>query len=841
MSFSDFRLVQLEATAPAFEPAYGTLWTEAQGSQVDENEFNYITLENKYFKGLVKEGDTIKVSISSVGNQPASSRPLIITKGTLKLKIDNAEREPMPIEQGTTSADLVLTEEEIAKIQEGADVVLSWKDMTVAQVELLEKQPEPVVEEEELTDLVVNGTFDTPGVIAPWKTTGGFQNQTTATNQSGAFTVPFFENWNPSAKVNKMYQLIENIPNGKYKLRIAAFVNTLADPNESQFVFANEDKVYLTTGEPTAYEVTTEVTDNKIEIGLEQTTATANWMGIDNVSLSYIGPKNQFIKELAKMNLDPKQSVKTKDALQAAYDAFVADETDENKEALKAAIAATKVSINSYKILETGILPDNSLAGWTCTTFVDGQDVRWQVNTWSTEGNSDGTGMVTPFLENWTPGDKILGVGEIFYTLPGLDPGIYKFSALIRAYSEAGNAPTGASLFAGEREQEFSTGHSFEFNNNGKLLKGIYDSYAMTCEVGEDGIFRFGIKVKEERNFNWMAFKSCKVAYVGAAIDEAAVNELAATMPEGKMNAEVKAAAEAAIATAKATPNLDNYEAAAKAIATAEASVAAYAKMKKALDDMAAVLENTNVYTAEAYKANFTDQLGAYEAGTVLDADAAAFTMGSRLTGPLPSILLSAWSSVVENVPYINTWSVEGNNDGTNYLTPFFEYWVGDTESLAENTITATMDVDKKGYYDVTAWVRVRVKNGVTDPATGIKLQVNNGGLTEEGDDDNYDVSVTTGNQVGTSQFYLGEFTTIGWVKDDLKLNIKFKVSADNNISWLAFKNVKFTFNKEKTDGITNVNNAKNANDAIYNLNGQKVKKTGKGLYIINGKKVVLK
>jgi hypothetical protein len=99
---------------------------------------------------------------------------------------------------------------------------------------------------------------------------------------------------------------------------------------------------------------------------------------------------------------------------------------------------------------------------------------------------------------------------------------------------------------------------------------------------------------------------------------------------------------------------------------------------------------------------------------------------------------------------------------------------------------------------------------------------------------------VTNGEQVGNSQFYLGEFTTRGYVGDDLKLNIKFNVSADNNISWLAFKNVKFTY--PQTVGINEVNtNVENNVKSIYNLNGQKVEKTGKGLYIINGKKVVLK
>lgn len=137
------------------------------------------------------------------------------------------------------------------------------------------------------TSFVVNGTFTDN--VDGWSRTGGFQNSNRASNQSGDFTVPFWENWNPSAKENKMYQTINNIPNGTYKLKIAAFVNTLADPNESQFVFANNDKTNLTTTDPTFYEVWTVVTDNKVEIGLEQTTATANWMGIDNVSLTYYG------------------------------------------------------------------------------------------------------------------------------------------------------------------------------------------------------------------------------------------------------------------------------------------------------------------------------------------------------------------------------------------------------------------------------------------------------------------------------------------------------------------------------------------------------------------------
>ena len=44
----------------------------------------------------------------------------------------------------------------------------------------------------------------------------------------------------------------------------------------------------------------------------------------------------------------------------------------------------------------------------------------------------------------------------------------------------------------------------------------------------------------------------------------------------------------------------------------------------------------------------------------------------------------------------------------------------------------------------------------------------------------------------------------------------------------------------DENTGIQTVNTEKNA-EGIFNLNGQKVMKTQKGLYIMNGKKVVIK
>ena len=210
-----------------------------------------------------------------------------------------------------------------------------------------------------LTDFIVNGTFDERDVTAPWKTTTGAQNQATANNQSGAFGITnsfFFENWNPSAFTGKMYQEVPGIPNGTYKLSIAAFVQTFAgDGQTDQFVYANEDKTYLTTGTPTAYEVWFVVEDNFAEVGLNQTSAVSQWMGIDNISLTYFGPGNviaeaKFADILAEYEECTGQKMKTtiSDDLETAKANFDAEQSDANAAALKAAVEAAKASIKQY-------------------------------------------------------------------------------------------------------------------------------------------------------------------------------------------------------------------------------------------------------------------------------------------------------------------------------------------------------------------------------------------------------------------------------------------------------------------------------------------------------------
>ena len=509
------------------------------------------------------------IQIKSLTYHASDNEALAAAKADLKAALDaavavspasEALTAAIAVAQGVydASSDIEEVKAAIAPLQAATTFAVNCNSVAGATVAA------PVV-----TNFVVNGTFDT--TTSPWKTTTGAQNQALASNQTGAFTGKFFENWNPSNYTGKIYQVIENIPNGLYELSICAFVNNFKAG--ANFVYANADKKELTTGAPTAYTVRTTVTDNVIEIGLEQVEAVNEWMGIDNVSLKYFG------------------------------------EVDENY--AKDIYASTKAE------------------------------------------------------------------AEALLTA--------KMSAEALATLQA----------------------------------------ALAVEVDETS-------------------------------DEALL------------------AAEAALQ---------------EAMNSVKASVNFFANNKKAIDAMFALMESTNVYTAEAYStyaALAEEYLASYEAGTLTaTVDNPATVHGWHAEVAYDDLLLSAFgTNNFDTNLYINTWSTEGEGDGSEFKVPFFEYWTGDDNSLGATVKTATVaGLVPGGVYTLEAWVRTRAKNGVAaTEATGITLNVGAGEV----------VDVTEGAVVGESQFAHAVYTALGQADEEGNLVINFEVLADNNVSWLSFKNLKY-------------------------------------------------
>src|SRR5574344_237369 len=262
------------------------------------------TKETVTFTLTEKTSGTITLGYKSNGSGSAANPRLFFdnltltytdTKAALKDEITAATTLLGTIV--TTSSDYTDLNTAIAAAQAVADDASATGTQISAAKTALEKAEKTAklgfglatIDNPVLSTLVTNGTFDSS--TAGWTSTTKAQNSALAHNQTDAFTGNFWENWNGSAYTGKMYQKIADIPNGTYQLNICAFVNVLGDTG-TQFVYANNDSTNLTKISPTAYSVITYVSNDTIEVGLKQTVAKANWMGIDNVSLTYYSKDN---------------------------------------------------------------------------------------------------------------------------------------------------------------------------------------------------------------------------------------------------------------------------------------------------------------------------------------------------------------------------------------------------------------------------------------------------------------------------------------------------------------------------------------------------------------------
>ena len=362
-----------------------------------------------------------------------------------------------------------------------------------------------------------------------------------------------------------------------------------------------------------------------------------------------------------------------------------------------------------------------------------------------------------------------------------------------------------------------------------------------------DGILRVGSRLENNTSI-WAIWANYSLTYYGAdasidAVKNSSVfTDLAKLIKEGEALLDqvevdkVKNALNKAIEAGKAAKSLDDCNAAMAALKEAVAAAEGSVKAKDVLPKMKELVEMNNIATAEALEEYYGQWVTKYQEGTITKAEASALQDPTVLTGWHASLtcddyLLSAWDAEpdFQSPYYINTWSVEGDKDGTNFHVPFIEYWTGDDSSLGEKTMTAAIDGVPAGKYTVEAWVRVRMKNSGSAPTYGISMQANGSNP----------VDVCDGEEStdGTSTFFNKVYQIPVTIGADGALTVSFDIASDNNVSWLAIKNVRY-FDPNAT-GIKTVGTQKAAGQ-IFNLQGQRVNKATKGVFIQDGK-IILK
>lgn len=433
-----------------------------------------------------------------------------------------------------------------------------------------------------------------------------------------------------------------------------------------------------------------------------------------------------------------------------------------------------------------------------------------------------------------SPREVYQGAGNFKTQLTGLQKGVYKVAvhAFERAssnafcasldntiaynsvsYIEANGEQARVKGWAEDRVSDINPNSVTEAGSaftNGKYLNEVY------AYVGDEGTLDLKVAVPDWQGSHWFIFGNTTVTYYSDLTDaqKTVLINTAESVDNLAMNADVKTALTTALTNFKASATLDTYNTLSSAVTDAENSANAYASAKTALDNREKLYEDNNFITADAYQIYYTEPLAKYEARTLTTDEANAINnpyaiSGWRADANTNKFMGSAYGITDYNgaVPYVNTWSKEGESDGSNFKVPFYEYWVGDGDILGDKTLTTTKTGLTAGkVYKVTAWVRTRLSNKQTAPVKGITMDAGGSSVA------------ITGTQVGSSQLYLDNYTVYGTADSEGTLTVNFKV-AGTNASWLSFQNLKYEEATVTALDESSDNTIADASDAYVSLN----------------------
>ena len=379
--------------------------------------------------------------------------------------------------------------------------------------------PDPIIPVEETVSVDVTSAVKMDK--DSWNAGGTYAvNVTTTDGRTNTMVERYYGNF-PCEDV-PMKQIVTGLEDGKYTIVLEATSNLAWIQSDVEAGSKDVAYVYAKSGNgmavepivagretgfsvPGEYTLDIEVANGELEIGLGlKDVNKTNWHTIQIKSLTMAMPLEQAYEAVLPAAKQMLFTHLTSSVRELLSEALALPHSSDNYETLMYAMSSASAVASSYAIVEKGALENNSLDKWECT---NPQGIH--INTWSVEGNAgnDPSGMVTPFIENWVYRDNVLGDGLVSYSLPYLEPGdTYTVSALIRAYSEAGNDISGASFFVGDQSVDLATGTAFEYNG----MKGIYGTYTATGTVDWKGFLEFGVRI-EGATFNWIAIKDVKI------------------------------------------------------------------------------------------------------------------------------------------------------------------------------------------------------------------------------------------------------------------------------------------------------------------------------------------
>ena len=227
------------------------------------------------------------------------------------------------------------------------------------------------------------------------------------------------------------------------------------------------------------------------------------------------------------------------------------------------------------------------------------------------------------------------------------------------------------------------------------------------------------------------------------------------------------------------------------------------------------LLSKTNIATAVAY--NDT------ETNTIEDVDIANVTITRSIKADYNTVLLpfDLTANQVQNVFGSGTevFAFSENSSDANAITVYFN-------KVVAGTISANVPVLVKATAASTSQVFEGVQ--VVAPTGDVKVAGTNADF----------VGVYVPSNVAEGDYFIGNGAIYKSVGNTSINGFRAYIDVDNAAD---ARIVKFNIEGNETTAIEGLEIVNTNNGKIYNLNGQEVKKAQKGLYIVNGKKIVVK
>lgn len=439
------------------------------------------------------------------------------------------------------------------------------KELSTAFINAIKAQ---TTENSSWTDLIINPSFENN--FNGW-TNNGMDTQTnTSFNKEGEVYV---EKWQPNGTFG-VSQIISAMPAGVYKLTAKAKTRSISS---AKFFAGGIDVATKIADEENTYSIEFACdADADITIGFEGTGTGAvnSWIALDDFHLTLVSAGLPDVTAVTgKMN------VEVAAAQTAAIEAYNTNRTTANYNAAIAAIAAALASVDAYASAATAVAKakaikenhnlasaeaaatfaeaianienpynDGSLAdadaanaGTTLGTAVSGWranangaavkylnngfslndfDQALYVNTWSTEGASDGSNFEVPFYEYWTDNANSLGEKTWTGSLTGIDNGLYKVSAWVRVRAKNETAVADATGIT----MEVNGGTAVDVTEGTQVGESQFQLATYEAEgLVKDGNLTVNFNIAADNNISWLSFQNVKYEKVRDLTPEEAI------------------------------------------------------------------------------------------------------------------------------------------------------------------------------------------------------------------------------------------------------------------------------------------------------------------------------